>query len=55
MMSGKRKFNRGKMTTFIVFIGILLCGIIITSGQIRAGNRKELKEIMDLFDNNNSS
>jgi ABC-type long-subunit fatty acid transport system fused permease/ATPase subunit len=42
------------MTTYILLIGILLCGIVITNMKIKADYRKELRELMNLFDDDTS-
>jgi len=41
---------RGTMTIYFILLGILLCSIIITTVQIKLSHRKEMNELMDLFE-----
>jgi hypothetical protein len=38
------------MTTYYILIGLLLCGIIWTKIQIRATRKREINELIKLFD-----
>jgi len=41
---------RGTMTIYFILLGILICSIIITTLQIKLAHRKEINELMDLFE-----
>ena len=47
-----RKYQRGKMTAYIILFGIILSGIIMTSAQIKIERKKEMNKILKLFDDN---
>ena len=38
------------MTTYYILIGFLLCGIIMTMMQVRAARKREINELIKLFD-----
>ena len=38
------------MTIYLVLIGILICGIGLTSIQIRNENKKEISQLTELFE-----
>lgn len=38
------------MTIYLIFLGILLCSIILTTIQMKLQNRKELDELTQLFE-----
>jgi Na+-transporting NADH:ubiquinone oxidoreductase subunit NqrC len=41
---------RGTMAIYFILLGILLCSIIITTVQIKLAHKKEMNELMDLFE-----
>lgn len=43
------------METFLIMLGLLLCGIIITVSQILIAKKREVREIEDLFEESTSS
>ena len=40
------------MTIYYILLGILLCSIIMTSAQIKADRKRDLNELMNLFEDN---
>jgi hypothetical protein len=42
--------ERGKMETLLILIGLVLCGIISTVIQMLITNRKEERELTELFE-----
>jgi hypothetical protein len=38
------------MTIFYALLGLLLCSIIITAAQIKSEKRKEVDELMEIFE-----
>jgi hypothetical protein len=38
------------MATYYILIGLLLCGIIWTKIQVRATRKREINELIKLFD-----
>ena len=41
---------RGTMAIYFILLGILLCSIIITTVLIKLAHKKEMNELMDLFE-----
>ena len=38
------------MTVYLIFLGLLLCSIFITTIQLKLENKKQLDELNELFD-----